>query len=109
VAAVFERLGYNPEAGVKLFVALCEALARRREQLNRSVSGVTQGDFSDAPPPVLPPPSPPVTSTPRKPGILRTAQPRAFYYHDISIRNPFSSRKQIFSLHSTCTMRLGND
>ena len=30
VAAIFERMGYEPQAGVKLFGALCEALARRR-------------------------------------------------------------------------------
>lgn len=37
VAAVFERLGYESLAGVKLFGALCEALERRKSQ--RKVSG----------------------------------------------------------------------
>ncbi|CAE7502473.1 CPK3, partial [Symbiodinium microadriaticum] len=66
VAAVFERLGYNPEAGVKLFGALCEALARRREQLNRSVSNAAESYSAEtaSPPPVLPP-SP--VATPTKP------------------------------------------
>ena len=32
VAAVFERLGFEPLAGMKLFGALCEALARRKSQ-----------------------------------------------------------------------------
>ena len=36
VAAVFERLGYEPLAGIKLFGALCEALARRRTQRKES-------------------------------------------------------------------------
>jgi hypothetical protein len=36
VAAVFERLGYEPLAGIKLFGALCEALARRQRLLKES-------------------------------------------------------------------------
>jgi hypothetical protein len=36
VAAVFERLGYEPLAGIKLFGALCEALARRKRQMKES-------------------------------------------------------------------------
>lgn len=71
MAAVFERLGYNPEAGVKLFEALCEALARRREQLHRSVSGGGESFGSETTSPsvsVLPQPIPPPVSTPTKPG-----------------------------------------
>lgn len=36
VAAVFERLGFEPLAGIKLFGALCEALARRKKHLKES-------------------------------------------------------------------------
>ena len=36
VAAVFERLGFEPLAGIKLFGALCEALARRKKHLTES-------------------------------------------------------------------------
>ena len=32
VAAVFERLGFDPEGGIKVFNALCEAL-RRKEHM----------------------------------------------------------------------------
>ncbi len=79
VASVFERLGYNPEAGVKLFVALCEALARRREHLHRSVSGA-QGDFGSVD---VPPPSP--LSTPPKPGTTLMLQLSYYYYHTTTI------------------------
>lgn len=66
VAAVFERLGYNPDAGIKLFGALCEALARKRAQNGRSVSTSAEGQLSTSdslpPPPVTPtPPTPPRT------------------------------------------------
>mmetsp|Transcript_25523 Transcript_25523/g.37678 ORF Transcript_25523/g.37678 Transcript_25523/m.37678 type:complete len:829 (+) Transcript_25523:68-2554(+) len=69
VSAVFERLGYSPEVGTKIFNALCAALARRRAQNSgtRTVSST-----AESPPP---PPSPSSstsgqsdTNTPKKPG-----------------------------------------
>lgn len=67
VASVFERLGYNPDAGVKLFGALCEALARRRAGVKRSVSTHADKDGAEGVPP-----SPPTSPSAPKP-VARNA------------------------------------
>jgi hypothetical protein len=73
VAAVFERLGFDPEGGIKVFNALCEALRRKEHmyQTARMADSAAASAVSSGP---HEPPRAPVIDVSRSPSGRPPAQ-----------------------------------